>query len=100
MSIDKFHIYGSSLFFRGNRRNSTVLPSLLLQEKDVRLTCVQPLAALSVGVPDEEVCALVSDHSQEVAVLVPAEAAAHPGQSDSIENLRVTVVNVDHLVVA
>ena len=48
---------------------------------------VEPGCAGGVGVPDQEVGGLVRDDGQQVAVLVPAEAGAHPGQSELLHQV-------------
>ena len=63
----------------------------------IPLTGIQPLAPLRVRVPDEEVGGLVRDDGQEVAVLVPPETDAHPGQTDLVQDLGVAVVDVHNL---
>lgn len=63
-------------------------------------TCVHQLAPLAVGVPQEEVGRLVGYGRQEVAVLVPPKAAAHPRQPDLVDNLRVPVVDGHQLVIS
>ena len=63
------------------------------------LTCIEPLTSLGVCVPDQEICALVRDDSQEIPIFIPSKTAAHSGQADSIEDLGMTVVDVHHLVV-
>ena len=55
------------------------------------------MTPLRIRVPDEQIGGLVGDDCEEVPVLVPSEADAHPGEADLVEDLGVTAVDVHNL---
>lgn len=62
-------------------------------------TCIQPLAPPCIRVPDEHVGGLVRNNGQQIAVFVPSEAATHSWQSDLVDHLGVSVIDIDALVI-